>query len=135
MNDDVLVYPEGRVVGIAADRDVLTAVGRELQARGIEPDRCEVLTGAEAAHAADTDPSTHGLLAGAIRVVQNALGEETPRLAALSQALDAGGHVVLVALADDDQEREADKHAAGRALAAAGATEVAYYGPMAIEEL
>jgi len=135
VSDDVLVYPEGRVVGIAANRDVLAAAGEALRASGIGPERCEVLSGPEAAQAVDPDPSGHGVIAGAVRVVQHALGEETTRLAVLSEALDAGSHVMLVELAEDDEQLEADKHAAGKALIDAGASEVAYYGPMAIEEL
>ncbi|MCC5947613.1 MAG: hypothetical protein JJT89_04075 [Nitriliruptoraceae bacterium] len=137
MVDELLVYPTDRVVGIAPDRDTLDAVHAALGASGVADDRVEVLCGEDASHQLDADGDEGGLLRSAVRTVQQVLGEETERLRILEQAVDAGGYVVKVALPDDleDEAFDTEKRAVGNALHDAGATNVAYYGPNAIEEL
>ncbi len=135
MSDDILVYPTNRVAGVAPDAETLDVVHEALRATGVAADRVEVLCDDRAAEALDTGTEDHGPLASAIRTVQQALGEETHRLAALSGAIEAGGYVVLVEIPDDDELRDVEKRSVGNALLDAGADRVAFYGRLAVEEL
>lgn len=138
MEDDLLVYPMGKVVAIAPDQDTLDAVGEALGAQGIADSRIEVLSGQSGADRLDPRGEKRGPFATALRVVQKAFGEETVRLERLNDAVESGQYVVQVDLPEEDEGDDAfdeEKYAIGRALHGAGATNVAYYGKLAIEEL
>ena len=136
MNDELLVYPTEKVVGVAPDRSTLDAVREALSSSGVADDRIEVLSGSSAHDELDPDTGEHGPLASVVRVVQKALGDEAARLDRLNDAVDAGAYVVQVdPVGEDDDAREADKRAIGQALVDAGANDVAFYGRWQIEEL
>lgn len=138
MSDELLVYPTGKVVGIAADREILDAVYGALDASGIGEDRVGILAGQAGADRLDPQGDKRGPLATALRTVQKALGEEATRIEQLNDAVEAGKYVVKVDLPEEDEGEdafEAEKRAIGNALHDAGATNVAYYGKFAIEEL
>lgn len=135
MSDEILVYPTNSVVGVATDHQTLDSVRDALRSSGVDESRVDVLCGERSAERMDADPSGKGPVASAIRMVQIALGEEATRLATLNDALEAGSYVVIVDLPEDDDARDAEKANVGNALHDAGARDVAYYGPLAIEEL
>lgn len=135
MSDEILVYPTNSVVGVATDRQTLDSVRDALRSSGVDEGRVEVLCGQQAADRMDAEPGGKGPIAAAIRIVQTALGEEATRLGALNDALEAGSYVVIVELPEDDDVKDAEKANVGNALHDAGARDLAYYGPLAIEEL
>lgn len=137
MSDDLLVYPMRKVVGIAEDRETLDAVFDALRATGVDDERVEVLSGSDGERRVDAKARQRGRAASAVRTVQKALGEEATRLEQLNDAIERGHHVVQVDVPsfDDDQAFEAEKRSIGNALHDAGATKVAFYGKLAIEEL
>ncbi len=132
VTDQPLTYPTDRVVGIAADRATVDTVRERLTSVEVSDDRVEVWCSQDTADQIDPD-EPDGPVEGAIRAVQKALGEETQRLERLSDAIEAGNYVVTVSLPDGDDDDT--KYAVGRALHDAGATDVAFYGTWAIEEL
>jgi hypothetical protein len=134
---DMLVYPMEKVVGIAPDDATLDAVGEALSASGVDDDRVEVLSGREGEQRLDPKGEERGKLATALRTVQKALGEEAVRMEKLNDAVEAGQYVVQVEMPDldDDEAYEAEKRSVGNALHDGGATDVAFYGKLAIEEL
>lgn len=138
MQDNLLVYPMGKVVGIAPDQDVLEAANEALQGLDVDAGRVEVLAGDEGVHRIDAKGKERGAIATALRRVQKAFGEETTRLEVLNDAVASGQFVIQVDL-DDKHEGEdaydAEKRAIGSALTDAGATNVCYYGKHMIEEL
>jgi hypothetical protein len=136
-DEDLMVYPTNRVVGIAPDQATLEAAQAALDASGIDEQRIEVWCGEGASRSIDAEGDEGGVLRSAMRTVQKALGEETTRLERLEAAIDAGQYVVTVALPEDldDDARDAEKRAVGNALHDAGAGELAFYGPNSIEEL
>lgn len=138
MQDNLLVYPMGKVVGIAPDQDVLEAANDALRGLGIDEARVEVLAGDEGAHRIDATGKERGVLATALRRVQKAFGEETTRLEVLNEAVESGQFVIQIDLDDKREGEDAyddEKRAIGSALNDAGATNVAYYGKHMIEEL
>jgi hypothetical protein len=135
VKDETLVYPTGKVVGIAPDRESLEEVQAALSASGVSDDRVEVYCGSDAAEEFETDTEEAGPLTSALRVVQKALGEEVHRMSMLNDALEAGAFVVQVQIPEDDEVHEAEKRSVGNALHDGGAQKVAYYGKLAVEEL
>jgi hypothetical protein len=129
-----LVYPTERLVGIADDRRTVEAVCAALADAGVADERIEILTG-------DSDefkeiPDDDSLADRVTHVLKTALGDETERLVALREGLDAGRVVVQVRLTeDDDDDREAAKQRLGRLLADHGLDGVAFYGKWQIEEI
>ena len=137
MDNELLSYPRERVVGIAEDRDTLEAVHHRLEEADVPAERIEVLCGQDAQ--AQLKPGTdagEGTFDRIVRTVQKALGDEARRMERLNEAVEAGHFVVQVALPDaQDDEREAAKQTAGRALIDGGANSVAFYGDWQIEQL
>ena len=131
---DALRYPTDRVVGIAPDRETLDAALTRLREAGVGDDDIEVLCSDTAAAKLDPARGATGPLERVARVAQRLLGEEAERLQTLSAAIEAGRYVVTVAVPDGEDE-DAAKRSRGRALIDSGATQVAYYGELAIEEL
>ena len=136
MEDQMLVYPTNNVVGVAPDRGIVQAVHTALHDAGIDDARIEVLGGADAGRAEPTDEDDDGFLASVIRTVRTGFGEEATRLRQLNEAIDDGQYVVQVDLSDEDGDtRDQEKHTVGDAMHAAGASHVAFYGRLAVEEL
>lgn len=134
MKQERLVYPTERLVGIADDRRTVEAVVDALSEAGVEDDRVEILTsGAGELTGTREDDS---LMHRVTHVLKTALGDETERLEALQNGLEAGRIVVQVRLTeDDDDDREAAKWRLGRMLAEQGLDGVAFYGRWQIEEI
>jgi len=136
MPDDLLVYPTEKVVGIAPDRDALSAACDALADLDVGDDRIEIFAGESAEEQLDPHAGSQGPLAKAIRTVQIAMGDEAVRLERLNEAVSAGKYVVTVALSEeDDDARETEKHRIGQGLMGAGAHDVAFYGSWQIQEL
>jgi hypothetical protein len=136
-DEDLLIYPTEKVVGVIADREQLDAVHAALDERGVGQDRIEVLCGDQGQERLDPDADQQGAFGKMIRTVQKALGDEAIRLEKLNQALEAGHYVIKVGLSEeeDDDAREQEKQSIGAALRGVGATKVAFYGQYQIEEL
>lgn len=139
MDEQMLTYPTGKVVGVAPDRGIVQAACTSLNAAGVEDHRIEVL-GGEAARQAQPSDQDHndddGMLATVIRTVRTGFGEESTRLRELNQAIEDGGYVIQVELPGEDGDaRDEQKRAAGSALHDAGASHVAFYGRATVEEL
>lgn len=134
VDDQMLTYPTDKVVGVARDRGIVQAVHTALRDVGVDDGDIEILGGeAAAAEGADGDD---GIIANVIRTVRTGFGEEATRLRQLNEAIDAGQYVVQVELPEDDGDtRDEQKRRVGDAMHAAGASHVAYYGRLAIEEL
>jgi hypothetical protein len=136
MNDQMLVYPTDKVVAVAPDRGIVQAAHTALQAAGVDDERVEILGGEKARDGESTEDDDRGFLASVIRTVRTGFGEEATRLQQLNEAIDAGQYVVQVELPGEDGDtRDDEKRAIGNALHDAGASHVAYYGRLAIEEL
>ena len=133
MKNERLVYPTERLVGVVDDPATMDRVVDALHDADVGDDRIEVLTSESTEH--QLDPSDHSWATRAKHVLTTALGDETERLEALQDALEAGRYVVQVAPAGDDEDREEDKRRLGRLLAANGAEGVAFYGKWQIEEI
>lgn len=134
MNQERLTYPTERLVGIADDRDAVRSAVAALGEEGVAEERIEVLTSEsiDARQAPDEDSLTDRV----VHVLKTALGDESGRLVALKEALDAGRYVVQVRLTeDDDDDREEAKRRLGRVLSAQGLDGVAFYGRWQIEEI
>ena len=134
MKQERLSYPTERLVGIADDRRTVEAVHDALREADVADERIEILTG-------ETDefiesPDDDSLADRVTHVLKTALGDETERLEALKNGLDAGRVVVQVRLTeDDDDDRESAKQQLGRLMADHGLDGVAFYGKWQIEEI
>jgi hypothetical protein len=129
-----LVYPSERVVGVVDGPDTVDGVIDALKDADVGEDDIEVVSAGSDDH--QVDPSQHSWAKRAKHVLTSALGEETERLEALQDALEAGRYIVQVQLpSQDDDEREADKKRLGRVLSSNGAGGVAFYGKWQIEEI
>lgn len=129
-----LTYPTERLVGIADGSETVRSVVDALDDAGVADERIEVLTfdSTEFQEAPDDDGIGHRV----VHVLKSALGDETERLEALKDALDAGRFVVQVRLTEeDDDERDAAKRRLGRLMADQGLEGVAFYGSWQIEEI
>jgi hypothetical protein len=129
-----LVYPTERLVGVVDGPAQVDGVIDALHDADVPDERIEVLSSESTDH--QIDPSDHGWAKRAKHVLTTALGDETERLEALQDALEAGRYVIQVELAaDDDEDRDAEKKALGRVLSSNGAGGVAFYGKWQIEEI
>jgi hypothetical protein len=136
MDDQMLTYPTDKVVAVAPDRGIVQAARTALRSSGVDESRIEILGGETAGSAEPTEEDDDGLLASVIRTVRTGFGEEATRLQQLNEAIDAGQYVVQVELPDEDGDvRDEEKRAVGNALHDAGASHVAFYGKMTVEEL
>jgi hypothetical protein len=129
-----LVYPTERLVGIANDRDVVQSALDGLREADVADERVEILTSESTEF--QESPDDDSLTDRVVHVLKTALGDETERLEALQNALEAGRLVVQVRLTeDDDDDREEAKRRLGRLLADRGLEGVAFYGKWQIEEI
>jgi hypothetical protein len=129
-----LVYPTERLVGVVDGPDAVDGVVDALQEANVGEEDIEVVGAESDEH--QIDPSDHGWAKRAKHVLTTALGDETERLEALQDALEAGRYIVQVRLpSEDDDQREDDKKRLGRVLSGAGAQHVAFYGKWQIEEI
>lgn len=146
MDEQMLTYPTGKVVGVAPDRGIVDAACNALETTGVDRGRIEVLGGPNArdepaaaegpGDGTGDDRKSDGIIASVVRTVRTGLGEEATRLQQLNEAIDDGQYIVQVELPDqDDDLREQQKRAVGNALHDAGASHVAFYGRLAVEEL
>jgi hypothetical protein len=136
VNEELLVYPTDKVVGVVESRDRLQAIRTRMGDVGVGSDRIEVLCGEAGSERLDAGGDEGGPLASAIRTVQKALGEEATRLEKLNDAVDAGHYVVQVALSEGDtDQQQAEKREIGLILHEGGARDVAFYGRWAVEEI
>lgn len=134
MNQQRLTYPTERLVGIADDRATVRSALDALGEAGVADERIEVLTSDSTAF--QESPDDDGLAHRVVHVLKTALGDETERLEALKEALDAGRLVVQVRLTEEDEDdREAAKRRLGRLLSEQGLDGVALYGRWQIEEI
>jgi hypothetical protein len=129
-----LVYPTERLVGVVDGPNEVDGVVDALKEADVGDQDIEVLSAESDEH--QIDPSDHSWAQRAKHVLTTALGDETERLEALQDALEAGRYIVQVLLpSQDDDEREADKKRLGRVLSSNGADDVAFYGKWQIEEI
>lgn len=141
MDDQMLTYPTDKVVGVAPDRGIVEAACNALEATGVDRGRIEVLGGPDARRDEPTegtgdDGKEDGLIASVVRTVRTGLGEEATRLHQLNEAIDDGQYIVQVELPDEDDDlHDEEKRAVGNALHDAGASHVAFYGRLTVEEL
>ena len=134
MKQERLVYPTERLVGIANDRDVVQSALDALREADVADERIEILTSESTGFQESADDDS--LTGRVVHVLKTALGDETERLEALQNALEAGRFVVQVRLTeDDDEDREQAKRRLGRLLADRGLEGVAFYGKWQIEEI
>jgi len=130
--------PTNHITAIVGDAEVADSVRNAIDAADlgevtvdvVEPEQSD-----EATIAPGDQEASEGLLAR----VRKLLGDETPHLEHLADALQAGAHVVCVGLPDPDgigrAAHEDVKRRAARLLLDAGATAVTYHGRWGIEEL
>jgi hypothetical protein len=142
VEDQMLRYPTGKVVGVVPDRGIVDAACNALEATGVDRGRIEVFGGPNArdepadAEGTGDGGKSDGVIASVVRTVRTGLGEEATRLQQLNEAIDDGQYIVQVELPDeDDDTRAQEKRAVGNALHDAGASHVAFYGRLAVEEL
>jgi hypothetical protein len=129
-----LVYPTERLVGVVDGPEAVNTVVDALHDANVGDEHIEVLSSEDTDH--QIDPSQHGWAKRAKHVLTTALGDETERLEALQDALEAGRYVVQVELpGEDDEDRQAEKKRLGRVLSQHGAGGVAFYGKYQIEEI
>ena len=133
MKQERLVYPTERLVGIANDRDVVQSALNGLREADVADERIEILTSESTEF--QESPDDDSLADRVVHVLKTALGDETERLEALQNALEAGRFVVQVRLTEDDDDREEAKRRLGRLLADRGLEGVAFYGKWQIEEI
>lgn len=132
----MLAYPTDRLVGIADDPEVVRASVHALREAGANDEVVEVLCCDDDAARFAPDTDEVGALGSIVRTVQRVLGDESEKLDRLDAALEAGHAVIVVDLAaSEEAAREAEKRRLAGVLVDAGATEVSYYGPWAIEDL
>lgn len=136
MSEQFLTSPTNHITAIASDSEVAATARREVEGAAeqgvsvavIEPDASDEVT-------LDTDDTTEGVL-GRIRKV---LGDETPHLEHLAEALRGGASVVCVGLPDPEAlsggEHDALKQRLADLLRVAGATDATFHGRWGIEEL
>lgn len=129
-----LVYPTERLVGIADGRPQVERVVDALRDAGVDDERIEVLT-SESTPFLNEPTSDDPLAERVTHVLKSALGEETERLEALKDALDAGRVVVQVRLTEAPDDRRDVKRRLGRLMADQGLDGVAFYGRWQIEEI
>lgn len=133
-----LSLPVDRVVGIAPDPATLRRVVQALRHAEVD-DRAIAVRCDEHDAGRFTADDEGGALTSLVHTVQQVLGDEREKLERLDAALAAGAAVVEVELdvTDDapDDVVDARKREIGAAMVHAGATEVSYYGPWAVEDL
>ena len=133
-----LALPVDRVVGIAPDPATLRRSVQALTAAGV-PDGAVAVRCNEQDAGRFTADDDDGALTSLVHTVQRVLGDEREKLERLDAALAAGKAVVEVELDVDedasDDVVDARKREIGAALVHAGADEVSYYGPWAVEDL
>jgi hypothetical protein len=138
VEDQMLTYPTDKVVGVAPDRGIVEAACNALEGTGVDRARIEVLGGPDAARdePVEDEEESDGIMASVIRTVRTGFGEEATRLRQLNEAIDDGQYIVQVDLPGEDGDaRDAEKRAVGNALHNAGASHVAFYGRLTVEEL
>jgi hypothetical protein len=130
--------PTNHVTAIARDAQAADSAREAIDAaamKGVTVDIVEPAERDEATIDPDDDGATEGMLTG----VRKLLGDETPHLEHLADALEAGASVVCVGLPDpnevDDATHEELKQRTAALLLEAGATAVTYHGRWGIEEL
>jgi hypothetical protein len=129
-----LVYPSERLVGVVDGPEAVDGVVDALREANVGDEHIEVVSGEDTEH--QLDPSDHSWAKRAKHVLTTALGDETERLEALQDALEAGRYVIQVELpSEDDDDRQAEKKRLGRVLSSNGADHVAFYGKWQIEEI
>lgn len=138
MSEQFSTSPTNHVTAIAGDAEVVTAARNALETADlggvtvdvVDPDQSDAVT---------IGPGDDGAGEGVLAGVRKLLGDETPHLEHLADALEAGAHVVCVGLPDPDRVGEAAhedlKQRTARLLLDAGATAVTYHGRWGIEEL
>lgn len=138
MSEQFSTSPTNHVTAIAADAEVVAAVRQAIESAamgGVTVDVVDPEQSEEATISPGDDHAGEGLLAG----IRKLLGDETPHLEHLADALEAGAHVVSVGLPDPDSigaaAHEDVKQRTAALLLDAGATAVTYHGRWGIEEL
>jgi len=130
--------PTNHITAIAGDNEVALKARRAIDAAamgGVTVDVVDPDERDEATVAPGDDRASEGLLTG----VRKILGDETPHLEHLADALEAGAHVLCVGLPDPDSVgetvHEEAKQRTATILLEAGATAVTYHGRWGIENL
>ena len=136
MSEQVLPAPTNHITAIAGDTEVAEAAQNQVDAAA-EPGVSVTLIGPDQRHELTTegDRPAENLLAR----VRKILGDETPHLEHLGDALQAGSTVLCVHLpARDevgDEPHDALKQRIAALLRGAGASDTTYHGRWSIEEL
>ncbi len=138
MSEQFSTSPTNHVTAIARDAEMAASARETVEAAdmsGVTVDVVEPEERDEATIGPDDDGPAEGLLTG----LRKLLGDETPHLEHLADALEAGAHVMCVGLPDPDsvgdEAHEEVKQRTAALLVGAGTTDVTYHGRWGIEEL
>ncbi|MFO7779221.1 MAG: hypothetical protein R6V28_12780 [Nitriliruptoraceae bacterium] len=138
MTEQFSTSPTNHITAIARDTEVVLQARRAIDAAVMSGVTVDVVDPDERDDAT-IDPDEDGAAEGLLTGIRKILGDETPHLEHLADALEAGAHVVCVGLPDpdsvDDATHEDVKRRTATILREAGATAVTYHGRWGIENL
>lgn len=138
MTEQFSTSPTNHITAIARDAEVAMQARRAIDAAAMGGVTVEVVDPDERDDAT-IDPEDEGAAQGLLTGIRKILGDETPHLEHLADALEGGAHVMTVGLPDpdgvDDATHEDVKQRTATILLEAGATAVTYHGPWGIENL
>lgn len=128
-NEDLLVYPTNKVVGIIDNSAKTEAAIDALAKAGFDTDEIEVFCGQKGANIVDSGGEEHGVLAKILRTIQT-FGTDYEHAKRHEEELQAG-HFMITVPVDEDE----DKQEAADILKANGGYFINYYGALTIEEI
>jgi hypothetical protein len=130
--------PTNHITAIASDAEAANGARQAIDAAAMSGVTVDIVE-PEERDDATIEPGEDGAGEGLLTGVRKLLGDETPHLEHLADALAAGASVVCVGLPDpddvDDATHEELKQRTAALLLEAGATAVTYHGRWGIEEL
>lgn len=138
MSEQFSTSPTNHVTAIARDAEVAVTARQAVDAAALHGVTVEVID-PDQRDDATIDPADDSGAEGVLAGIRKLLGDETPHLERLADALEAGAHVVCVGLPDpdsvDDAAHEERKQRTASLLLEAGATDVTFHGRWGIEDL
>lgn len=138
MSEQLSTSPTNHITAIARESDVAATARQAVEGAALQGVTVDVIDPDERDDAT-IDPTDDSAAEGVLAGVRKLLGDETPHLEHLADALEAGAHVVCVGLPDpdsvDDAAYEELKQRSASLLREAGTTDVTYHGRWGIEDL
>ncbi len=129
VNDDFILYPLYKVVGVFSDDETVKAVVAELHRKNFTSDEVESFCGLDGAKRIDFDGTKHGVWTTFVRDIQH-LGPDQSFLEKYEKDLKNGNCLIMVRAASKERKDTATKILHGYTD-----DRVNYFGLLLIEEV